>query len=180
MCSYQPGAQAPREPLFRATQFSGAPVSLNPLGAERWRHCLLPGELSSWALGLAAPPLQNGWGWELQLDVRVAQQAAVNISQFPSYILVSECFSCHMKALASTFSVPVTSPPGKNGRNYRTFFTRDDIEMKEGKILRPKPLDMSAVRAQVGPAHSFSGPCTHPRPGGEAALGSKLYGGVGS
>lgn len=90
------------------------------------------------------------------------------------------CFSCHMKALASTFSVPVTSPPGKNGRNYRTFFTIEDIEMKEGKILRPKLLDMSTVRAQVGPAHSFSGPCPHLRPGGEGALGSELYGGVGS
>lgn len=44
------------------------------------------------------------------------------------------------------------SPRDKNSRNYRTFFTIEDIEMKEGKILCPKPLEMSAVRAQVGPA----------------------------
>lgn len=52
--------------------------------------------------------------------------------------------------------------------------------MKEGKILHPKPLEMNSVRAQVGTAHSFSGPCTHPRPGGEEALDRELYWGVES
>lgn len=101
---------------------------------------------------------------ELQLDVRVTQQAVVNISQFPSYI---HAFMSYEGPGFYILSPLVTSPPGKNGRNYRTFFTIEDIEMKEGKILRPKPLDMSTVRAQVGPAHSFLRPLPpSPRPGG--------------
>lgn len=91
----------------------------------------------------------------------------------PSYLdaFISLC-AFHVFHKGSCFHVVTQGTrqaAGKKSKNCM-FFTKEDMEIQEGKILCPRPLAMSTLSAQAGSPQDFSVPHTHPGHGREGAL----------